>query len=171
MAIKVRRVWDSVCCFGFLMDQEGRAERCARVLTDWDEGNCEIVLSALTLGEVLHIKGEKRPFTKDMRDKIRLFFRDPRFLIVDVDRFIAEHAQDIFWEHNIMPKDAIHVATAMTSGAHYLETFDGPLLGKSRQLGGDPQLVIQLPGADLEKAEVRKAEKKPQLDLPGPLSS
>jgi predicted nucleic acid-binding protein len=180
MANKLRRYWDAGCCFGYLWDQAGRADDCERSLIDAEEGNCEIVISALTIAEVLHLKGDKRRFSKESRDAIRGFFRRSIFLVVDVDRFIAEHAQDVFWEHDIMPKDAVHVATALASEAHYLETFDKVLLGKTRQLGGDPQLVVQIPATDLgAKLEARKAKllSKPQgaLELGdglhGPLSS
>jgi hypothetical protein len=61
----------------------------------------------------------------------------------------------------------------LASGAHYLETFDGPRVSKSRQLGGDPQLVIQEPGEDLRRAAAEKTAKKLSGgDLfSGPLSS
>ena len=80
--------------------------------------------------------------------------------MADVDRFIAEKAQEIFWEHGVMPKDAVHIATALAAGAHYLETFDGVLLDKSRKLGGDPQLVVQHPGEDLILAAPEAASKR-----------
>lgn len=180
MPSRLRRCWDADCCFGYLQNQADRADDCERSLIDAEEGNCEIVLSALTLAEVLHLKGEKRRFSKEMRDTIRGFFRRSYFIIVDVDRYIAELAQDVFWEHDIMPKDAVHVATALASEAHYLETFDKRLLDKSRLLGGDPQLVVQIPGSDLGaklEARQRKLIEKPQgaLELgdgfTGPLSS
>ena len=129
MAIKTRRYWDTVCVIGFLANQDGRALQCGRALKDCDDGGSEIVISALTVAEVLHLKGIPRPFPREMRDKIRLFFKDPRFIIANVDPFIAERAQDLFWEHDIMPKDAIHVATALTSSAHFLE----PLTGRSSE--------------------------------------
>jgi predicted nucleic acid-binding protein len=158
MPNKLRRCWDANCCFGYLQNQAERADDCERSLIEAEEGNCDIVLSALTLAEVLHLKGEKRHFSKAMRDTIRGFFRRSYFIIVDVDRFIAELAQDVFWEHDIQPKDAVHVATALASEAHYLETFDGRLLSKSRLLGGDPQLVVQIPGSDIgAKLEARRA--------------
>ncbi len=177
MASKIRRYWDSVCCFGYLANQAGRADECERVLNEADEGRHEIVISALTIAEVLHIKGEKRAFPKESRDKIRGFFRRSCFTVADIDRFIAEQAQEIFWEHDIMPKDAVHVATALATNAHYLETFDGVLLGKSRLLGGDPQLVVQAPGADIVVRAAQAAIEAPQTKLfltdpsVGPLSS
>ena len=171
MASKLRRYWDSACCFGYLWDQAGRADDCERVLKDAEEGNCEIVISALTIAEVLHIKGDKRMFPKSSGEKIRGFFRRTIFTVSDVDRFIAERAQDLFWEHDIMPKDAIHIATAIDAGVRYLETFDGSLIGKSRLVGGDPQLVIQIPGADLvAQGKSDPKASSPYLEFPGDLS-
>ena len=155
MANKLRRYWDTACCFGYLSNQADRADKCERVFKDANAGKCEIIVSALTIAEVLHFKGANRPFPTEMRHKIRDFFKRSIFVVADVDRFIAEAAQDCFWDHDIMPKDAIHVATALAVGAHYLETFDGTLIGKSRQLGGDPQLVIQSPGEDLFAADLK----------------
>lgn len=167
MAIKPRRCWDTACAFGYLADQSGRAEQCQRVIDDAESGHSDIVISALTIAEVLHLKGEKRGLPSETRDRIRSFFRRSCFTVADVDRFIAEHAQDLYWEHQVMPKDAIHVATAIAAGAHYLETFDGVLLKKSRQLGGDPQLVVQNPGEDIVKAAAAVASKRPPELLDG----
>lgn len=167
MAIKPRRCWDSASAFGYLANQSGRAEQCQRVIDDAEAGRSDIVISALTIAEVLHLKGEKNGLAKDTKDRIRSFFRRSCFTVADVDRFIAEHAQDLFWEHHVMPKDAIHIATAIAAGAHYLETFDSVLLKKSRQLGGDPQLVVQQPGEDLIKSAAEIASKRPPELLDG----
>jgi predicted nucleic acid-binding protein len=46
--------------------------------------------------------------------------------------------------HDIKPKDAIHVATAIDAKTPVLETFDDGLLGKSGKVG-TPPLVIRKP--------------------------
>lgn len=166
MASNLRRYWDSACCFGFLADQEGRRAACERVLDDAKAGGCEIVISGITIAEVLHLPGQGRTFPRRSRDLIRDFFKQSLFVFADVDRFIAERAADMYWDHGIGAKDALHVATALASEAHYLETFDGPLIGKSRQLGGDPQLVIQEPGADLIAKALAEHEKRARLHAP-----
>jgi predicted nucleic acid-binding protein len=171
MANKIRRYWYSSCCFGFLLNQANRADKCGPILLDAEVGNCEIVISAWTMAEVLHKKGDKRPFPQESRELLRLFFNRSCFIVAEMDRFIAEAAQDVFWEHDILPKDAVHVATALVANANYLETFDGGLIAKSKLLGGEPLLVIQEPGDDRLKAEAKKAEKKSQIELPGTLSS
>lgn len=164
MRSKLRRYWDSACCFGYLQNQADRAEACERVLRDAERGNCEIVISALTIAEVLHLKGDKRAFPASSRERIRGFFRRDCFVVADVDRFIAEAAQEIFWTHDIQPKDAVHLATALTANVHFFETYDGHLIGKSRLLGGDPQLVVHEPGTDLVAREAA-ASRPPQTEF------
>lgn len=153
MANKLRRCWDSACCFGFLSNQSDRATPCERVLRDAEEGKCEIIVSALAIAEVLHLRGDgHQNLFRDSRDRIRNFFKRSYFIVQDVDRFIAEHAQELFWDFNhigVMPKDAVHVATALATNCAFLETFDEPLLGISGSVGGDPRLIVQPPGHDL----------------------
>lgn len=154
MMSKLRRCWDADSCFGYLSNQGDHQQECARVLTSAEEGNCEIVVSALALAEVLYLKGDgSTKLFKESRDKIREFFRRSCFVVVDVDRFVAEQAQELFWTHNgpngLMPKDAVHLATALQTNSTYLETFDGCLLGLSSKVGGNPALLVQRPGHDL----------------------
>lgn len=158
MATKIRRYWDTACCFGYLFNQAGRADRCERILLDAEVGNCELVISAWTLAELLHKKGEKRPFSKESREKIRGFFNRSCFIVANVDKLTAEATQEVFWEHDVSTKDAVHIATALSVNANYLETFDEGLIGKSQHLGGTPVLVIQEPGADLVRADARKVQ-------------
>lgn len=171
MANTIRRCWDSDCCFGLIANQAGRHEQCERVMLNAQEGKSEIVISSLAIAEVLWMPGQNR-LAKDERDVIRKFFERTVFIVADVTRAIAEQAQELVWEHGVRPKDAIHAATALSVGAHYLESFDGGLTGKSRQIGGDPILVIQNPGEDLVRAEAEARRMKPQQDfLSGPFAS
>lgn len=165
MTIKTLRYWDANCCHGYLWNQADRQEACERVLADADAGNAIVVISAWTIAEVLHVKGDKRSFPKESTDKIRKFFRRSCFEVAQLDRMTAELAQDIFWEHDIMPRDALHIATALMAGVNFLETYEKRLIDMSRKLGGDPQLVVQLPGEDIERAMKEKAAKKLQGDL------
>lgn len=55
-------------------------------------------------------------------------------------------AQIHVWEDDIKPKDAIHVATAVTFGANALETFYGVLICKRGKVG-IPPLMIREPHA------------------------
>ena len=48
------------------------------------------------------------------------------------------------WDHGIEPKDALHVATALSAKVDVFNTFDQPLINKSLQVG-DPKLLIEIP--------------------------
>ena len=64
----------------------------------------------------------------------------------ELDRFIAEEARALVWDHNVAPKDAVHIATALRREVHIeqLDTFDRKLIGLSGRLG-DPPLLIGKP--------------------------
>lgn len=152
MASKIVRCWDTDACLGYLSNQAGRRAACERVLTNASEGHCDIAISTLAQAEVLYLRGDGyAKLFVETRDAVRKFFHRDCFVSYDVTRAIAEHAQELFWQYNgpngLMPKDAVHLATALASKAKYLETYDGNLVGLSGKVGGD--LVIQHPGADL----------------------
>ena len=121
-------------------------EVCGSVLQAAEDGKLELVTSAFTITEVLQPKGE-RPLSPEKRALVQRFFRRPEFVIVNVDRRLAEYAQRYFWDFNIKPKDAIHVASAVYAGVPVLETFDEGLIRHNGRLGGSPVLQVRRPVA------------------------
>ena len=62
------------------------------------------------------------------------------------------------WDHNVKPKDAVHVATALPAPeVSMFNTFDGPLIGKSGLIGSPPLTIeeptITEPELNLERPE------------------
>lgn len=137
--------WDSDCFLGHFKADDGKAEKCDGVLQRAERGEVLIVTSALTLAEVLWMRGGPR-LSEDKALIVRKFFRKTFIRVYNVSRKISESAQDLVWDHDIKPKDAIHVATALHLGVDALETFDGGLIGKSGTVG-DPLLLIREPQA------------------------
>ena len=115
-----------------------------------EAGRVELVISTLTIAEVLALKGQA-PIPADRAETVRRFFRRKYFLVADVTRFVAEQARDLVWTHGIKPKDAIHVATALSAGVPFLDTFDVGLLKRTGQVGGEPLLQIVKPGAGMQQ--------------------
>ena len=130
-----RRYWDSCAFLGWLKGEEDKEAECASVLEEAVSGKLEIVTSTLTLAEVLWLSKPKR-IPKEDREKVRQAFESPWLVLWEVDRRIAERAQDVVWDHDVEPKDAIHVATALAADVEQLDTFDGPLLKRSGQIEG-----------------------------------
>lgn len=110
-----------------------------------ERGEVLIVTSALTLAEVLWMRGGPQlPNEKALI--VRRFFQRSYIRVHNVSRKLAEAAQVLVWDQGIKPKDAIHVATAIHLGASALETFDAKLIGKSGTVGA-PLLLIREPKA------------------------
>ena len=65
--------WDSDCFLGHFQDEKGKVEKCDGVLQRADRGDVIIVTSALTIAEVLWMRGAPR-ITKDKAEIVQKFF-------------------------------------------------------------------------------------------------
>jgi predicted nucleic acid-binding protein len=113
------------------------------VLTAAEDGKVKIVTSALTIAEVLALRGRQKIPASD-RAKVEAFFRSDYIVVRNITRRIAEDARAYVWDYGVKPKDALHVATAIDAGLDLLNTFDRPLINKSGRFG-NPVLVIAIP--------------------------
>lgn len=137
------RYWDSDVFLGYFIKEPDKLTACESVLMAADAGKITIVTSALTLAEVLFVKkGPNLP--REKRNLIEGFFKSPYISVQNVTRKISEDARDLVWDRNIKPKDAIHVATAITLNVSVMNTFDEGLLKHSGQIG-NPALRIEKP--------------------------
>jgi predicted nucleic acid-binding protein len=144
-----RIYWDSDAFLGWLQAEPGKTELCAGTLKRADQGEAVVFTSALTLAEVLWMRGAP-VVPQDKAVIVRKFFRRSYIRVRNVTRSISEGAQDLVWNHSIRPKDAIHVSTALDVHVAALETFDDTLLSKSG-LVGNPPLIIRKPLAPAQK--------------------
>lgn len=135
--------WDSCAFLGWLQAEPDKMDLCSGTLDRAKAGEVGIITSALTLTEVLWTKGGPK-LPEDKADTLRKFFRHSYIRLHNVTRGVAERAQDVVWNHNVKPKDAIHVATALELGVPTLETFDDGVL-KLHGLIGTPPLVVRKP--------------------------
>jgi hypothetical protein len=55
---------------------------------------------------------------------VNIFFRAGHIVLKPLTRSIAELARDVVWDNSIKPKDAIHIATAVTYKIGMFHTFD-----------------------------------------------
>lgn len=138
-----RRYWDSNAFLGHLNGEPEKAEACEAVLAAAEAGKLVIVTSALTLAEVLYVKGQT-PMPKEKRELVSRFFKQPYISVQNVTRRIAEVGRELYWDQNVRPQDAIHVATALVYKIPVLNTFDGKLLSLDGKLG-EPPLKIEKP--------------------------
>jgi len=144
-SFKPRHYWDACTFLALLKKEEGKFEECYRVIKAAEAGEIIILTSAITFVEVIKLeKGQPRLPKKDVEEKIRAFFKHKWIIIREADRVIGESARELIWQHNLDPKDSIHVATAINNQASVLETFDTELLKLSGTMG-DPLLPIRRP--------------------------
>jgi predicted nucleic acid-binding protein len=131
-----RRYWDSSVFLAWLLPEPEREDMCRSVLRAAEEGELGIVTSALTLTEVIKLRG-KPELKREHERRIADFFQNEYIILRNVDRFIALAAQRLVWEHNLAPKDSIHVATAIRWKVPVLDTFDDGLIALSGKLAFD----------------------------------
>lgn len=153
------RYWDAAVFLGWLAAEPDKVGDCRPVIEAAESGAVTLVTSALTIPEVLWLKGhpEKR-LTPQSAQRVTAFFKHSWIVVREVDRFIAEAARDLVWSRNVKPKDAIHLATALQRDVDYdqFDTFDAHLIKLSGSLGnppltiGRPNLPHKLPFEEVE---------------------
>jgi predicted nucleic acid-binding protein len=102
-----------------------------------EAGEVLIVTSSLTIAEVVKLK-RATPIPRESAELVRAFFRRSYIIIRELDRFLAERAQEVVWDYGVEPKDAVHVATALATEVVQLDTFDARLIAKSGTIGSPP---------------------------------
>lgn len=140
------RYWDSNVFLAYLQGEVERVEACEVALEQAEQGRLLIVTSALTLAEVLALRGkDKLPADAAVKKTVVDFFKNEYIAVQNVTRQVAELARDLVWDHGVRPKDAVHVASALAVEAPILETFDQDLIRKSGTIGASPPLIIREP--------------------------
>lgn len=133
-----QRYWDSTVFFAWLADQHDAQEQCARIIRRAEEGEIEIVTSALAIAEVLWLPDKPPPDPKN-RGEIRRFFQHDYIIPVEIDRRTALRAQDLVWDYDeVKPKDALHLASALVAEVPVFDTFDEPLQKLDGKIGNPP---------------------------------
>lgn len=144
-----KRYWDSSVFLEWLNRQPKRAA-CESVLRAAEKGETLICTSALTLGEVIKLKGHD-PLTRDRRDLINDFFRQDYIHICNLTPHIGRRSQEMIWTHpHLKPKDAMHIATADCRYIPLIETFDKDFLKLDGKIGASPIEIAEpnFPGTE-----------------------
>ena len=139
--------WDA-CVFHALFKKEaGRADACERVEKAARAGSVEIYTSAATFVECVWIKGKPPKLTKGDEEKIQKYFMHRFIKVINCDRTIAEEARRLIWQFpHLLPKDAIHVASAISQQVGVMHSYDNDDLVKLSGKIGVPPLIICHPG-------------------------
>lgn len=140
---KERRYWDSNLFLCWLNKEQGHHDKCKGVLDLAEKGKIEIVTSALTIAEVIYLKGHPK-ITKEKSDNIINFFKQDYIILINVDRQIAELARELIWENSsLKPYDATHAASAIYAKVKRIDTFDDDLIKLDNKIGTPPIRIGQ----------------------------
>jgi predicted nucleic acid-binding protein len=124
---------------------EDRGAMCRPVLAAAERGALEIVVSALSLVEVLSRNRSAGIDDKTVRD----YFDNDYILIVAVDKQVADRARNLMLAGHpgLKPLDAVHLATACIANADEFHTFDAGLLALDSQLDklDGTRLIVKKP--------------------------
>lgn len=121
-----RAVVDSSCWVALLEDEEDRAEHVQRMLERAEAGEEQLLVSTITIGEVLKGPKASDPVMSEEQERtFEDFLEAPYITLVSVDPAVARRARDIRREHRKLPTpDAVQMATAFVAGAGRLYTYD-----------------------------------------------
>ena len=148
-----KRYWDSSSFLTWL-NREDEWEECEPVLKAAEDGKILLFTSALTLTEVIKLKG-RSPLDRSKQAAIKAFFDQPYIDVRDVDRFIAEEARALMWDHtHLRSRDAIHLATAVLMGIPRVESLDGDFLRLDGKIGQPPIKIAKPHHVMQEKMDV-----------------
>ena len=137
MPIK-HRYWDAATFLGWLNGEQEKVKVSKGVISEGESGSLKIVTSAFTIAEVIYLKGHPK-ITVDKKEMVCRFFENDYIVTVAVDRFVAESARELLWQHKALkPKDAIHVATALYKNIQIFDTFDEGLIRLNGKIGNPP---------------------------------
>lgn len=161
--------WDSNAFLGYLKEEPDKVEPCGDVLRAAENGLLVIVTSALTIAEVIYLKGSPK-LPSEQRKKVTDFFKSEFISVRNVTRATADLASELVWDSNIHPKDAIHVATACLYEIPVMHTYDDRLLGNSGVKLAGHKLEIVKPSFVHQVDWVDESEPKASNKPPSPAS-
>ncbi len=142
-----RRYWDSDAFLGWLLNEQDKAPKCEGVLKAAEAGQLQIVTSALTLTEVIRLKGKPRlarvhrlPQLADERDELT---RIPLEALQQLDETALCQQSDVLSKHREetareKPGHELRVMPRLLERAGDLGKLRGDL---SRDLRGAPRRV------------------------------
>jgi len=134
--------WDANIFHALLAKEPGRVDVCQKIMDAAIRGDLQIYTSAVTFVEVVWIKGLDRLDPKH-EDEIQKFFGHRFIRLIMCDRGIAGEARALLWRFpKLKPKDAIHVASALSQPIDTMHSYDDDdLVPLSGQLGNPPLTI------------------------------
>ena len=139
-----RVYWDASVFHALFGMEAGRVEGCKEIEKAAQEGLVQIYTSTISFVECVWIKGKPDKFDPAHEAILSAYFAHKYIRPILCDRQIAESARQLIWRHpHLKPKDAIHVASALSQQVDVLHTYDNDDLVKLSMKVGVPPLRIE----------------------------
>lgn len=135
--------WDSCVIIHRIQKTPAHINILEYLINEAENNRLLIVVSTFTIAEVVKIDSVP-PLTEEQDKLISDYFDNDYIVIRPLTIPIARLAREISRKHNIKPKDAVHVATAVFWKVPLLHTYDNNLCKKTGLIG-DPPLKIENP--------------------------
>lgn len=124
--------------------EAGRVDDCLRIEKAAKEGRVQIYTSTATFVECVWIKGVPDKLSKEHENVIQRYFMHKFIVPINCDRLIAESARNLIWEFpHLRPKDAIHVASALSQQIDVLHSYDKDLVKLDGRVGNPPLSICE----------------------------
>lgn len=138
--MQIKRVYWDACVFHAMFGKEaGRFEACMAIEKQARENLVVIYTSTASFVECVWIKGNPDKLSAEHEEVITKYFQHKFIQPIIWDRPMSESARSLIWQFPALkPKDAIHVASAISQQVEELHTFDDYLLGLSGKVGMPP---------------------------------
>jgi predicted nucleic acid-binding protein len=158
--------WDASVFHALFGEEIGRVQFCKAVIDAASRGTVNIYTSTVSFVECVWIKGHPDRLSPIHEKEMQRFFKHEFLLPINCDRRIVESARMLLWTYpHLKPKDAIHVASAISQPIDVLHTYDDKDLVVLSDIFGTPPLKICHPG-DEEKNFKLVSAPPPPLQLP-----
>jgi predicted nucleic acid-binding protein len=145
--------WDANVFHALFNSEENRVESCLRIEQAAKNGDVDIYTSTITFVECVWIKGRAdsagklNKLSPEHEKVIQAYFMHSFIRPINCDRQIAEAARMLLWRFpHLEPKDAIHVASAISQRVDLMHSYDNHDLVKLSGQIGYPPLKICNPG-------------------------
>lgn len=144
--------WDANVFHAIFGSEEDRVEACLRIEKAASQGEVHIYTSTATFVECVWVKtitdpsGKLNKLSPKHEEVIQGYFMRSYIKPIVCDRLIAEAARALLWKYPLKPKDAIHLASAISQQVDVMHSYDNDDLVVLDGKVGSPPLKICHPG-------------------------
>jgi predicted nucleic acid-binding protein len=145
--------WDACVFHALFGSEQGRVDVCLRIEKAASKGDVHIYTSTATFVECVWVKtitdptGKLNKLSPNHEEVIKKYFMRTYIRPIICDRPIAESARALLWQYpRLKPKDAIHVASALSQQVEVMHSYDNDDLVVLNGKIGSPPLKICYPG-------------------------